>query len=288
MKFLFTMRKAQKIITTLSVVITLFTIIYSADCAKNEKNVLVRVNGSSLTLEEFQKYIPESEYKNLPEQTISEILNNWANQEILYLEAKKQGIDKEDSVRLLIEQYTKNLMAMALIRRLFGQTTVSDQEITTYFTSHQEEFMYAVKLAQIVLPSYEAAMVAYNEIKAGADFMKLAQERSLTRMENPENPRIVTEYLPRGKIGDFATEEIIFNLKVNEVSEPIPYIQGSYLIVKMIDKKKIVSRVDLNDELRRQIYNYLISKKYQNFFQKLLDSLKTKYKVTTDLEVLKK
>lgn len=288
MKSLFTIRKAHKIITTLSVVIVLFTIIYSADCAKNEKNVLVRVNGSSLTLEEFQKYIPESEYKNLPEQTITEILNNWANQEILYLEAKKQGVDKEDSVRLLIEQYTKNLMAMALIRRSFGQTTVSDQEIMSYFASHQEEFMYAVKLAQIVLPSYEAAILVYNEIKAGADFMKMAQERSLTRIENPDNPRIITEYLPRGRIGDFATEEIIFNLKVNEVSEPIPYIQGTYLIVKMIDKKKIVSRVELNDELRGQIYNYLISKKYQNFFQKFLDSLKTKYRVTTDLEVLKK
>lgn len=288
MKSLFTIRKAHKIITTLSVVIILFTIIYSADCAKNEKNVLVRVNGSSLTLEEFQKYIPESEYKNLPEQTITKILNNWANQEILYLEAKKQGVDKEDSVRLLIEQYTKNLMAMALIRRSFGQTTVSDQEIMSYFASHQEEFMYAVKLAQIVLPSYEAAILVYNEIKAGADFMKMAQERSLTRIENPDNPRIITEYLPRGRIGDFATEEIIFNLKVNEVSEPIPYIQGTYLIVKMIDKKKIVSRVELNDELRGQIYNYLISKKYQNFFQKFLDSLKTKYRVTTDLEVLKK
>ncbi len=288
MNYLSRIKKNHKIMITLFIAIALFAIIANSDCAKKEKNVLVRVDGSSLTLEEFQKYIPESEYKNLPEQTITEILNNWANQEILYLEAKKQGIDKEDSVRLLIEQYTKNLMAMALIRRSFGQTTVSDQEIMSYFTSHQEEFMYAVKLAQIVLPSYEAAMVAYNEIKAGADFMKIAQERSLTRIENPENPRIITEYLPRGRIGDFATEEIIFNLKINEVSEPISYIQGTYLIVKMIDKKKIVSKVDLNDELKGQIYNYLISKKYQEFFQKFLDSLKTRYKVTTDLEPLKK
>ncbi len=267
----------------------LFVMIFvSGACTKKEKNVLVRVDGSSLTVEEFQKYIPESEYKNLPDETITEILNNWTNQEILYLEAKKKGIDKEDSVMLLIEQYTKNLMAMALIRRSFGSTTVSELEITNYFTAHQEEFMYAVKLAQIVLPSYEAAMVAYNEIKAGADFMKLARERSLTRIENPDNPSIVTEYLPRGRIGDFATEEIIFNLKINEVSEPIKYIQGTYLIVKVIDKKKIVSKVDLTDELKGQIYNYLIARKYQEFFNKFLDSLRSCYKVTTDLELLKK
>uniref|UniRef100_A0A7V1EHU4 peptidylprolyl isomerase n=1 Tax=candidate division WOR-3 bacterium TaxID=2052148 RepID=A0A7V1EHU4_UNCW3 len=274
--------------------ITLFTffliciISVNIVCAKKEKNVLVRVDGSTLTLEEFQKYIPESEYKNLPEETITEILNNWANQQILYLEARKRGIDKEDSVRLLIDQYTKNLMASALIRRSFGNTTVSETEILNYFTAHQEEFTYAVKLAQIVLPSYESAIVTYNEIRAGADFMKLAKERSLTRMENAENPRIVTEYLPRGRIGDFATEEVIFNLKMNEVSEPISYVQGTYLIVKLLDKKKILAKPELSDELKGQIYNYLISKKYQDFFQSFLDSLKTVYKVTTDLELLKK
>lgn len=257
-------------------------------CAKKEKNVLVRVDGSALSLEEFQKYIPESEYKNLPEETINEILDNWVNQEILYLEAKKRGIDNEDSVKMLVEQYTKNLMAMALIRRSFGATTVSEMEILNYFTAHQEEFTYAVKLAQIVLPSYESAMVSYNEILAGADFMKLAKERSLTRIENPENPKIITEYLPRGRIGDFATEEAIFSLKINEVSKPIPYIQGTYLIVKLIDKKKILAKAELNDELRGQIYNYLMSKKYQEFFQKFLDSLKTVYKVTIDIEPLKK
>ncbi|MEO0165733.1 MAG: peptidyl-prolyl cis-trans isomerase [candidate division WOR-3 bacterium] len=257
-------------------------------CAKKEKNVLVRVDGSTLTLEEFQKYIPESEYKNLPETTITEILNNWANQEILYLEAKKKGIDKEDSVRILIEQYTKNLMAMALIRRSFGATTVNEMEILNYFNAHQEEFTYAVKLAQIVLPSYEAALVTYNEIQSGADFMKIAKERTLARIENQENPRIVTEYLPRGKIGDFATEEAIFNMKINEVSQPIPYIQGTYLVVKLLDKKKILAKAELSDELKGQIYNYLMAKKYQEFFQKFIDSLKTVYKVTTDLTPLKK
>jgi len=280
--------KKEKKLITLFTFFLICIISVNISCAKKEKNVLVRVDGSTLTLEEFQKYIPESEYKNLPEETITEILNNWANQQILYLEARKRGIDKEDSVRLLIDQYTKNLMAMALIRRSFGNTTVSEIEILNYFTTHQEEFTYAVKLAQIVLPSYESAMVTYNEIRAGADFMKLAKERSLTRMENPENPRIVTEYLPRGRIGDFASEEVIFNLKINEVSEPISYIQGTYLIVKLLDKKKILARPELNDELKGQIYNYLISKKYQDFFQNFLDSLKTVYKVTTDLELLKK
>ncbi|MCX7994587.1 MAG: peptidyl-prolyl cis-trans isomerase [candidate division WOR-3 bacterium] len=287
MKILKDVERNRYIVRKMIILFSAVTFVISG-CTKKEKNVLVRVDGSTLTLEEFQKYIPESEYKNLPEETITEILNNWANQEMLYLEAKKKGIDKEDSVVILIEQYTKNLMAMALIRRSFGTTTVSETEILNYFNAHQEEFTYAVKLAQIVLPSYESAMLTYNEIQSGADFMKIAKERTLARIENPENPRIITEYLPRGRIGDFSTEELIFKLKMNEVSQPIPYIQGTYLIVKLIDKKKIMPKAELNDELRGQIYNHLISKKYQEFLQKFIDSLKTVYKVTTDLTPLKK
>lgn len=265
--------------------ILIFTIMCGT---KKETDVLIRVNGSKLTLEEFKKYIPEEEYKNLSDEAIKGIFDNWINQEVLYLEAKKKGIDKEDSVVLLLEQYKKNLLAMALVRREFGQGTVDETQILQYFNAHKDEFLYAVKLAQIVLPSYESANLTLAEINAGADFFKLAKERSLIRMENPENPRVITEYLPRGKIGDFAIEEEIFKLKINEISNPIPYVQGTYLIVKMLDKKKILSKAELTSELRTQIYNYLLSKNYQDFVNHLIDSLKANYKITTDLTPLRK
>jgi len=266
----------------------LMLLLFFVFCSKNKTDVLVRVDGSTLTLQEFKKYISEADYKKLSDQMIQEIFNNWINQEILYLEAKKKGIDKEDSVVLLLEQYKKNLLAMVLVRREFGEKTVDELEIIKYFTEHKEEFLYAVKLAQIVLPSYESAVATLAEIESGADFFKIAKERSLTRMENPENPRVVTEYLPRGKIGDFSIEEKIFKMNINEVSEPIPYVQGTYLIVKMLDKKKILSKAELTNELRAQIYNYLLSKTYQNFVEQLIDSLKTRYKITTDLSPLRK
>lgn len=257
-------------------------------CAKKETDVLIRMDGSTLTLEEFKKYIPESEYKKLSDEETKEIFDEWINQEILYLEAKKRGIDKEDSIVLLLERYKKNLLAMALVRREFGETNIDENKILEYYNAHYDEFLYAVKLGQIVLPSYESAVATLAEIKAGADFFKIARERSLTRLENPENPRVISDYLPRGKLGDFSTEEAIFKMNIGEISDPIPHIQGTYLIVKLIDKKKIMSKVELTAELRAQIYNYLLSKAYQQFLTQLIDSLKANYKITTDLGPLKK
>ncbi len=255
-------------------------------CAQQEENVLVRVNGSALTKAEFEQYIPRAEYQKLSNERIKEFCENWVEQEILYLEAKKQGIDEEDSIRLVLEEYKKNLLAMDLVRREFGGTAVSETEVREYFDRHKDEFLYAAKLGQIVLPSYEIGLRTLEEIKAGADFYKLARERSLTRFEDSDDPKVVTDYLPRGTIADFAIEEIIFAMKPGEISDVIPYIQGTHLIVKMIDKKKIKATADY-DKHRAAIHNYLLSKKYQDFLTQYVDSLKAQYKITIDLSALR-
>lgn len=255
-------------------------------CAEQQKDVLVRVNGSTLTKSEFEKYIPESEYKQLSDEQIREFCEKWAEQEIIYLEAQKKKIDKEDSIRIALEDYKKNFLAMELVRREFGETTVSGSEVREYFDKHKDQFRYAVKLGQIVLPSYESAKRTLDEIKAGANFYSLARERSLTRLENPDDPKVITEFLPRGTIADFSIEEIIFAMKPGEVSDVIPYIQGTYLIVKMIDKKRVVAQADF-EKHRAAIYNYLLSKKYQDFLTQYVDSLKTQYKITIELSPLR-
>jgi peptidyl-prolyl cis-trans isomerase C len=257
-------------------------------CGKQENDVIVTVDGSKLTKKEFEQYVPDLDFNKIGEDRIRAFLNDWVQQEILYLQAKKQGIQQEDSVKFVLDQYTKNFLAMELVRRAFGTTSVTEKEIRDYFEQHKDEFLYAVKLGQIVLPTRELAMRTSEEIKAGADFFKLARERSLTRYQDPENPRIITDFLPRGVIADFAIEEVIFKMKPGEVSEAIPYVQGTYLIVKLIDKRKIKAQAELTDEVKGQIYNYLLAAKYQQFLATYVDSLKASYKITTDLSPLKK
>ena len=267
-------------------VFLLLAILLFLCCKSQPEDTLVTVDGSFLTKTEFEQYIPASQYRQLSDEQLTEFCDNWVNQEVLYLEAKKRNIHKEDSIKIVIEEYTKNLLAMDLVRREFAGTGVTDAEVRTYFEQHQDEFLYRVKVGQIVLPNQQAALTTLAEIRAGADFFKLARERSLTRMEDPENPKVITDYLQRGTIGDFGTEELIWSLDIGEVSEVIPYIQGTYLIVKMMDKRKTQAQADY-DTYSSAIYNYLLSQKYQNFLIQYVDSLKKQYKVNIDLSVLK-
>lgn len=265
-----------------SLLITLLFVV----CTQQPQDVVVKVNGSYLTKSDFESYIPADNIRQLPDARLKEFCENWVDQEVLYLEAKKLKIDAEDSIRLVIDEYRKNLLAMDLVRRKFAGTSVEAVEVRDYFNKHEAEFLYAVKLGQIVLASQEAADMTLEEIKAGADFYKLARERSLTRLENPDDPKVITDYLPRGTIADFSIEEKIFKMDRGELSEVIPYLQGTFLIVKMIDKKKIKAKADFS-QYSGAIYNYLLSNKYQAFVEEYVDSLKQQYTVDIDLSVLK-
>lgn len=264
----------------------LLILVLLISCVEKEQDVIVTIDGSTFTKTQFEQYIPQSEYMKLTDEQLTEFLNNWADQEVLYLEAKKRGIEKEDSIQLVLDQYKRNLLAMELVRRQFTGTTVIESEIRDYFDKHYNEFLYAVKLAQIVLANYDLAVRTLEETKAGADFYKLAKERSLARLENPENPKIETDYLLRGTIADYATEEVIFSMKPGDISQVIPYLQGTYLIVKVINKRKVKAKAEY-DDYRDAIYNYLLSKKYQDFLVQFVDDLKTQYKITIDLTPLR-
>jgi len=78
------------------------------NCAEQEKDVIVNVDGSKLTKKEFEQYVPEVDYRQIGEDRINAFLDDWVQQEILYLQAKKLNIDQEDSVKFVLEQYAKN------------------------------------------------------------------------------------------------------------------------------------------------------------------------------------
>jgi len=246
-------------------------------CPKKQGKPLAQVDGSTLTADEVTLQIPAEYRKMMTSNDIENFLRSWAENEMLFLEAKRLGIDKEDSVQLLIDVYTKRILAEALKLREFGKITVTEDETRKYFDEHKEEFLYAVKMSQIVLTERADADKTLEEIKAGADFVKLAREKSILRDRNPSG---ITDYFTRGNFfGDI--EEIVFRMKVGGVSPVIAAPDGSFLIVKMLDRKKIKDNIDFY-EVRDYIRDRVIGDpRRREVLNVLMTRLKTSYKVET-------
>lgn len=263
------MNKRMRLMAVLLIcLITLF-------CQKQEP-FIARVGNSVLTKKELDAQIPEGAF--LTRENLPIILDKWINSELLYQEAKRQGLDKKSGMQIQLKQLVKEYLANQLLEQIQGQISVSQAEILSYFTKHKEDFLSEVKIMRIVLPDEVIAQKTLEELSGGRDFAELARERSIDKVLEKGVP---TKYFSRG-VGDPTLEEAIFALKPGAVSEVIKTQEG-YQIIKLIDKKKVKKDIPFS-EVKEYIESVLTLQKGRQYLDSLLQSLKSKTKIETKPE----
>ncbi len=248
-------------------------------CKKNTADkVVAEVGKTRLTLSEFNAQIPK-DYTLSPQQRV-DLLNKWANSELLYQEALRQGLEKNDTVKARLRQLTKEYVVNELIQRSAQKVSVSRQEMFDYFNKYKNDFLNQVKIVQILLPDQATAQQTLDEIKAGADFKKLAAERSLDRLTAQGQE---SNYFGRGT-GDPTLEETVFSMKIGDISPIIQAPDGLH-IVKLVDKKQIKQDV-VFDDVAEYIYTVLYYKQSRGVVESLLDQIRKKETVKLHPETL--
>lgn len=241
-------------------------------CKKGkEGKVVAKVGSAKLTLKEFNAQIPEG-YVLTKQQKLG-LLDKWVNSELLYQEAKNRGIDKDENIQARLKQVEKEFIVNEFLQKEAKKVSITQADVFDYFNKHKSDFLYEVKILQIILPDSASAVRTFQDIKRGADFQKLARERSLDRSVSHGEP---TKYFGRGA-GDPLLEEEIFKLKPGEVSGIIKSADG-YHIIKLVDKKQTKKDVSF-DDVAQYIYNLLTYKRSRQLVDSLIKELKAKTEV---------
>lgn len=263
--------------------IILSGIVLSNSCDKNEK-VIATVGNSKLTQKELLVQIPPE--IRLTKENINALVEKWINTELLYQEALRRRIDRDETLQIQIKQLAKELVVNNLLEREMAKISVSRKEIFDYFTQYKDEFLYEVKISRIVVSDESLAYRTLAELRAGADFTKLAQDISQDRVlaKGAES-----KYFSRGVGdprlgGDPLLEEAIFRLKPGEISDVLKSQEG-YQIVKLIDKKKVKKDISLA-EVEDYINSVLQYKKSREMLEALLNDLKARTKITQNTDIL--
>jgi len=139
--------------------------------------VLARVNGTPITRAEVRSLMARQKQPVDEEQALQELINV----ELLYQQARKNGIDKDPAVQLEIKRTTEGLLASSYLKRYLEKLKIDEaalkaryeQEIKQSF-SGQKEF----KARHILLDSKEAAEDIIRQLDQGADFTELAKKHS--------------------------------------------------------------------------------------------------------------
>ncbi|MGV8059788.1 MAG: peptidyl-prolyl cis-trans isomerase [Smithellaceae bacterium] len=278
------------------------------------------VNGAKIYLDEYQIKLAQkksmlskellSNQDNYAKRLEEEVLDNMITEKIMFLRAQELGLsvnggELEKRVNeikkeygegfsnlfvrenLNFEQWQEDLKKEMLFEKLIAVDVnahihVSEDEAEDYFNEHQDMYKAEpkVRVAQIVVRDLAAAQQALQRLNAGADFLKVAQERSI----GPEARRggdlgfIARQIMPE------PLDKTIFKLRLNEIS---PIVQSSYgfHIFKILEIKP--AKIKNFAESKEEVVADVRARKEEVAFLSWLEMLKTKAVIKKEYAVLR-
>ncbi|MCL2760332.1 MAG: peptidylprolyl isomerase [Desulfuromonadales bacterium] len=259
----------------------------SASETKNASAVLAEVNGTNITVEDFQK-----EVNNLPPYLKPmtdtpdgkrELLDTMIIRELIMQDAKKMGIENTPEVKAQLEDARRRIIVQAYIKtRVEKEATISDEELKKFYDANKDKFKTGAQIhaSHILVQTEQQAQDILAQLKNGASFEDLAKKYSIDGSAQKG-----------GDLGWFgkgamvpAFEKVAFGLKVGAISN-IVKTQFGYHIIKVTGERPAGIRTF--DEVKDQIRAILLPAKQQEVFQKIKDDLKKNGKFTINEDVFK-
>ena len=279
--------------TILSTLCGLLLLFSSLSMASNTEKVLVTAGTATLTQSEFDTIIatmPPQLKAMLDAQPElkTEMLTKWADFAILAQEAEAKGFAEKATAQRKIKEIRDRVMVQELIESQMAQTTVSDEEVATYYSTHKEAFTTPERVkAQHILVHVKdfnnkdevtAAKAKIAELKAkinaGESFAILAQRYSDDTLSKVKGGDVGS--FPRGEMVP-PFEDFAFAGQVGDISDRIKTKYGFH-IIKITDKTP--AGLSPLEREKEGIRIQLIDEKNQARVETLLTELKKKYPIT--------
>ncbi|RKY83540.1 hypothetical protein DRP98_06960 [candidate division KSB1 bacterium] len=260
-------------------------------CAQKADNIVARVGTEIITLEEFERDFGDSKLvsrlKASPMQARESHLEKMILKKLMALAARADSLDQDDIVQKeLTEEKEKQLYLTAIQVDIYDKL-VSEQEVKEYYQHLNEKRHVAqifLKFNYLNNPKEvervrKKAQRLLDKIKKGADFAELAKKYSQDKRTAPNGGdmgyiRWGTDRLSKH------LQQIIFNLKPGEVSQPVETQIGFHIF--KVTEEKIYYKPSYS-EARFRIQRILIDtqkrKEFEKIFASYYDSLKQVYGV---------
>ncbi len=212
------------------------------------------------------------DFNSFDESIRQNVLRGIVSERLIHAEALKEGYDKNPEVQKRLAAMQKQVVMQAFMEQKAKDLVTDDQLRKAYAdkvsaTKGQEE----VKARHILVSSEEEGKKLHEQLKKGADFEKLAKEKSTDKGSGSMG----------GELGWFSKEKMVpefadaaFKLKKGEISEPVKSEFGWH-IIKLEDRRPV--QMPSFEEAKEGLRNELANKAVQAYVENLLKQADVKY-----------
>jgi len=245
---------------------------------------LFSYNKGEVTVEKFTQdfnQIPQPYRPNLSDQEkITEIAFQSLVRDLLMDVAENQNLENSKEFKKdwqgMMETEMAARMKNEVILKGIG---ISDEELKSYYDRHKDRFTVQakVKIREVLLQTEGEARDVLKQARGGADFAKLAQEKTIRTSAKDAG----------GDLGEFTRPrypelfDAAVKLRKNQVDGPIK-IQDrqhgeSYAVIKLLSKTE--ESLQTLDEVRDRVTRMARQEKDNNIYNNWIENNKPRYKI---------
>ena len=249
--------------------------------ARSDGDVVAQIAGESITegdIEEIISHVPaQYRVKYSSPQGRKEIVDGLVEMKMLAWEARRKGIDKQESVKMKIGYIIDQTLAKELENDLRKSVKVSEADIESYYREHLDRYVTPerVKARHILVEKQGLADDLLGRIKKGADFQDLAKKHSTCPSADKGGD---LGWFGRGKMAP-EFEKAAFALNKGELSGVVKSSFG-YHVIRLEDKRE--SKTKTLDQVRKSIERTLQKKQAEVRMAELKDDIRKKAGVTVN------
>lgn len=255
---------------------------------EEKKMTLVTFRGGSWTIEDFlaeQSKVPSMYRPRLKNpDDLRNFVTNTLTGNLLEAVAKKKGLDRKKEVVEKIRNQENNLLVKLFLQKgVPRDTTVTEEQIQAYYQEHIDKYSEPekVRVWEIQLQTKKEAEEILKQLQAGANFEKLAREKSIRLWAAKEGGDL--GYVDKPHYPNIA--EAALQLKPGQLGGPIKDEDSyKYSIIKVGDKKP--SQPKPLEDLRDHIKGAILRERQDEAGKQWLEKMRQKYGVEIFTDVI--
>ena len=215
------------------------------------------VNGQSISQAELDFTIKAVGLQSVNDEQRKAILDEVINRDVLAQEAVKQGLDKQEIVKMNIESTRKEILIASLIQDWAEKNPVSDTDVKKAYDQSLTEFKQAkeYKVSHILVKEEDKAKQLIADIKdKKVSFEEAAKKDSLDPGSGRDGGDLGWSD-PSAYVPEFA--DAVRQAKKGEITEPVKSQYG-YHIILVTDERSVAppsfdsSQAEIKQRLSRE------------------------------------